>query len=369
LAQKLKLLFVTRSINQVLGGLEKQIVTIADGLSQRGHEVYVVSLDTGDVKPFFRSNLTQGITWIGLGIGNPEIKANLGEKIRRQYELYRLIRRVKPDVAVAFMIGAFLVSRLPTFFTRVPLILAERNSPDIYRLTSARKKRFLYFIIMFFSKRITIQFEEYKNKYPRFLRKKFVAIPNSIELYPVRRDSIITSPRFVYAGRFSFQKRIDLLICSFKKYCELGGLGTLHLFGSGEQDHSLKELVKSLKAERIFFHPPTREITEVLKVCDINCLLSIWEGFPNFVAEGLAAGIPVIGLKECDGVSHLVENGKTGWLSTSTDVEEIARIMRAIDDLSTDAMQSFQVQAKLSMSKFDSATIFHKWDQLFFQLA
>jgi predicted glycosyltransferase len=142
LAQKLKLLFVTRSINQVLGGLEKQIVTIADGLSQRGHEVYVVSLDTGDVKPFFRSNLTQGITWIGLGIGNPEIKANLGEKIKRQYELYRLIRRVKPDVAVAFMIGAFLVSRLSTFFTRVPLILAERNSPAIYRLTSL----FFYYV-------------------------------------------------------------------------------------------------------------------------------------------------------------------------------------------------------------------------------
>jgi hypothetical protein len=43
--------------------------------------------------------------------------------------------------------------------------------------------------------------------------------------------------------------------------------------------------------------------------------------------------------------------------------------MRAIDDLSADAMQSFQVQAKLSMSKFDSAAIFDKWDQLLFQLA
>ena len=355
---------MTRSINKVLGGLEKQILAIAEGLADLNHEVYIVSLDSGRVEPFYIDKGHPNIKWLGLGIGDPAQSANLLQKFRRQQSLTRLISELKPDIAVAFMIGALIYSRIPTFLTRVPLILAERNSPDIYTQTSAKRWRYLYFLLMRLAKRVTIQIPEYADKYPRFLRKRLVSIPNSIDSPRVKKLHFNGNPNFVYGGRFSFQKRLDLLIRSFDIYKKDGGKGSLLLFGSGEQEPSLRDLVEQLETPSVTFNKPLPDIRSVLDKADVNCLLSIWEGFPNFLAEGLKAGIPAIGIEGCDGVTHLVKNGENGWLASEPNVSEIASIMRSIDHLSEHDYLAFSKEATKSMELYRSDEILKRWQKL-----
>jgi len=360
----LRILLVTRSINKVLGGLEKQILSIAEGLANLNHQVFIVSLDSGDVKPFYEHNEHPNIQWIGLGIGDPASPATFQQKLRRQISLFQLIRKLKPDIAISFMIGAFIYSRCPTFVLRVPLILAERNSPDIYSLTSAKRWRYLYFLLMVFATRVTIQFSEYSLKYPRFLQKKLISIPNSIGNPTFKKRLPSEELTFVYGGRFSFQKRIDLLIRSFDLYKQLGGTGSLILFGNGEQEGYLRHIVRTLKTPSVSFHPPVTDANEVLAKADINCLLSIWEGFPNFLAEGLKAGIPGLGILGCDGVSQLISNGDNGWLVPSANIEEIAKIMLSIECLSDLEYQEMSHAAISSVDAYRRDEIMSRWERL-----
>jgi glycosyltransferase involved in cell wall biosynthesis len=88
---------------------------------------------------------------------------------------------------------------------------------------------------MLFANRITVQFDSYKYKYPKFLRHKIVTIPNSIASNStIQSISKVDFPEFVYAGRFSFQKQLKKLIRAFVAYKDLGGNGNLALYGEGE---------------------------------------------------------------------------------------------------------------------------------------
>lgn len=360
----MRVLLITRSINEVLGGLEKQILSIAEGLANLDNEISIVSLDSGKVKSFYFNKGHSGIHWIGLGIGNPNQTASLGQKVTRQLALLRLIRDIKPDVAVAFMIGALMYSRLPTLIARVPLILAERNSPDIYTLTSAKRLRYLYFTLMIGTRKITIQLPEYVSKYPWFLRRKLVPIPNSIVTPRFKKRRLNNRPTFVYGGRFSFQKRLDLLILSFSKYKQAGGRGELLLFGNGEQESTLRDLIERLGTPLISINPPARDISDVFERADFNCLLSIWEGFPNFLAEGLEAGIPAIGIKGCDGVTQLIEDGVNGWLASDASVDEIARVMMTVEGISEAEYLNFSRAASNSVQSYRPDKIMKSWERL-----
>jgi len=326
----MKILFLTRSINNVLGGLERQILEISENLSSGNHTIMVVSLDSGEINSFYGIPAKSKVVWHGLGVGSPNRKANLREKVRRQTELIKVICKFDPDVSVSFMIGAFIYSRLPHFICRKKLILSERNSPDIYKLTSAKRFRYLYFFLMLFAKKT----------------------------------------QFVYAGRFSFQKQLDKLIQIFVAYRNQGGVGKLGLYGDGEAKTEIEELIKQLGGnEYISINPPVTDLSKIFSNTKINCLFSIWEGFPNSLAEGLKAGIPAVGFKSCDGVSNLIINNYNGWLMKD-DGNYINSGMKLleIDNMAKEEFNIIKSNCKESVAKYEDHIIFEKWTNLFYSI-
>ncbi len=367
----MKILFLTRSINNVLGGLERQILEISENLSSGNHTIMVVSLDSGEINSFYGIPAKSKVVWHGLGVGSPNRKANLREKVRRQTELIKVICKFDPDVSVSFMIGAFIYSRLPHFICRKKLILSERNSPDIYKLTSAKRFRYLYFFLMLFAKKIIVQFDSYKYKYPRFLWHKISTIPNSIAINTGVEIGLSDDiPQFVYAGRFSFQKQLDKLIQIFVAYRNQGGVGKLGLYGDGEAKTEIEELIKQLGGnEYISINPPVTDLSKIFSNTKINCLFSIWEGFPNSLAEGLKAGIPAVGFKSCDGVSNLIINNYNGWLMKD-DGNYINSGMKLleIDNMAKEEFNIIKSNCKESVAKYEDHIIFEKWTNLFYSI-
>jgi glycosyltransferase involved in cell wall biosynthesis len=238
-----KVAFFVRELNNVMGGMERQMLTIAKSLIDLGHSVTIFSLDE-EVPEIFYSNLAEGIEFGNISSGNPSETQNITSRILRQTKVYQKIKKEGFDVAVAFMTGAFWYSRIPTLFCGVPLILAERNAPSIYRITRVRKIRNFLFLSMLFSSAMTVQFPRYAQQYPFYLRRKIRVIPNSVEAATTVIQKVEGKITYVFAGRFSYQKQPLLLIRAFLEFARDKPDVQLLMFGKGDLESEMSRVLK-----------------------------------------------------------------------------------------------------------------------------
>jgi glycosyltransferase involved in cell wall biosynthesis len=353
----------TRKMNGVMGGLERQILEITKMLSQKNYVVYVITFDQESSKPFYVYN-DVNLNVINIGIGNPDIPATFIVKIRRQLAILNVLKRLKPDVGIAFMYGGYLMSRPAMFLINRPLVLAERNSPSMYSLTRISRFRNFLFFTMIFANKITVQFDSYKSKYPWYLRRKILTIPNTILDLGILQGAAKGKVRYVYAGRFSFQKQILKVVEAFRVFHTRFPESILMIYGEGEQKNMIEEKIQNYEMQDYvgLFGPSS--IEEILKNADVVCVPSKWEGFPNTLAESLRAGIPAIGFSNCDGVGNLIEDNVNGW--TEKDDDSIGVIItlleRSFSAIKSGTMDSTRVRK--SMEPYNSQEISIKWDNL-----
>ena len=69
--------------------------------------------------------------------------------------------------------------------------------------------------------------------------------------------------------------------------------------------------------EKILFLGKRDDVPELLKIIDLFCLPSIYEGMPLTVLEAMASGVPVIG-SDTLGINEIVKDGVNGMLFPST---------------------------------------------------
>ncbi|MCP4498544.1 MAG: glycosyltransferase family 4 protein [Deltaproteobacteria bacterium] len=115
-------------------------------------------------------------------------------------------------------------------------------------------------------------------------------IPNGRSFHPASATSSIAKTRFLFLGRLSKEKGVDVLIRAL--------VGTGHcvdLVGDGDEHNELRELVDSLK-----LHPQVRflghqnDVSPYLSRCSALVLPSRTEGMPLCILEAQFAGVPVI---------------------------------------------------------------------------
>ena len=350
-------------MNGVMGGLERQILEISKMLSQKNYEVHIITFDQESFKPFFDDS-DINLSVINIGIGNPDIPATFFMKIRRQLAILTVLKRIKPDVGIAFMYGGFLMSRPAMFLMNRPLVLAERNSPSMYSLTRISRFRNFLFFTMFFATKITVQFDSYKAKYPWYLRRKILAIPNTIMDFGLLQGKVENKIRYVYAGRFSFQKQILRLIEAFRVFHSDFPESILTIYGEGEQKSKIEEKILDLEMQDYVSLFGPSNIEKILKNADVICVPSKWEGFPNTLAESLRAGIPALGFSNCDGVGDLIDDNHNGW--TEKDNNSIGVIVTLLER-SYSAIRLGTIdgaRVRRSMDIYNSQEISIKWDNL-----
>jgi glycosyltransferase involved in cell wall biosynthesis len=350
-----------------MGGMERQLLSIASGYCDRGNNVFIVSLDAQTPEPFFESDFR--ITFIGLGVGDASKRATFKERLTRQVRVYKLLKLEKIDVSIAFMTGSFWYSAIPSRLSGTPIVLAERNGPSIYTRTRARKIKSLIFASMILASVITVQFDSYVSSYPRYLRRRIIVIPNKIATFQHLKYPNEGTFRYIFAGRLSNQKQINELIEAFILFHAECPNTQLDVFGEGEQRERVLELINANGAEKyIFLHPPTKDIQEALALADAMVAPSLWEGFPNSVAEALACGVPVGGFEDCEGVRDLITSGSNGWLVQRADpilsqVELLNRIYSGINHLDL-----YSCKARESVQQFQGEESNQRWSEIIHKL-
>lgn len=154
-------------------------------------------------------------------------------------------------------------------------------------------------------------------------------IPNGIdfdEIQKVRAEDRLKHPAILFVGGLGKVKGIDVLLNAVPIIRKK--IPNLHIYiaGSGSEEGNLKKLVKALNIEEnvtFWGFISGDEKYAYYKSADIYVQPSRYETFGVVLLEAMACGKPVVASK-VGGIPFVVEDGKTGLLFESENVDELA---------------------------------------------
>src|SRR3972149_1168762 len=155
-------------------------------------------------------------------------------------------------------------------------------------------------------------------------------VPNGVDLKRFHTAQPLSRAEFgfkeedillIYAGRIAPEKNLEFLLKSFAGVAQV--IPNIHLLivGGGQKEHV--EEVKSLPnglgiQDRVRFIGmiPYDRLPSYLAMCDAFVTASVTEVHPLSVIEGMATGLPVLGI-DSPGVGDSIVDGETGLLATN----------------------------------------------------
>ncbi len=137
----------------------------------------------------------------------------------------------------------------------------------------------------------------------------------------------VEAPRFLYVGRLSPEKSLDVLLRSFVRVRQTLPAATLVIVGAGPQRKMLEDLAHSLSlGEGVFFAGSMDVAALAVEYAKATCLVlpSFSEPWGLVVNEALSYGCPVVVSQRCGCVPELVESKPTGFVFEAQNVDDLA---------------------------------------------
>lgn len=307
-----------------VGGIERALVVLANFFAGSGYKVSFVSCLAGE--HFY--HLDERVS-----LFEPKFRrsASLLNKLvfypRMLGFIRREIKKINPDVVVAFGDWFSPLVLLALYGTKYPVYISDRTSPDYkFSFPIPLMKSWLYprsagFIAQ------TQRAAEYKQK--QFGDKLNIrVIPNAIrevKAYPeTNREKII-----LYVGRFAWEKGPERLIRAYAALKNRQGWKLL-MAGSGPLLKPMQELVKHMNLENdIIFLGKVEDVDQLYALASIYVLPSVLEGFPNSLCEAMAAGLPVVCFDSIPW-EEILEPGKSGMVIKNDDISQLTETLQEL---------------------------------------
>lgn len=342
------------------GGAEKQVVLLAKGLYELGHDVRVFLL----TRDGHRSEELRAA-------GVPVVVIGKRFKVDPT-ALFRLKKQLidfAPDVVHTWLFAANSFGRVAAKWAGVPVVIASERCVDPW------KKSWHFQIdrrLQKISQAITTNSSGVQDFYAAngLDPEQFVVIPNGVESVEsavtqaidreeaFRRLEIPVGRRLIVAvGRLWPQKRVRDLIWAGELLATARGDTTLVIIGDGPQrDELLRHRDSVSSTLHVRFAGQREDVAELLPHAEQFWIASEYEGQSNAVIEAMLAGVPVIA-SNIPGNRDLVIDRETGWLFDVGDEADLVRSslaafndpdgsqriskqarQRIVDDFSLDAM-------------------------------
>ena len=174
----------------------------------------------------------------------------------------------------------------------------EHNSYEAYFETKYKnlyKSKSLFIEYIKNIDEIVVLAEDYKRKYQDNLGISSTVIYNAKTFSVVTKSDVLEKTMFACSRIETSQKGIDLLLSSFKRFCESNVEWKLCIAGIGSGLEECKKMVHSMGLdERVEFLGQINNVAEWLQKSSIFVLSSRWEGFPMSVTEAFEVGVPVV---------------------------------------------------------------------------
>lgn len=340
----MRIAFVTRSLE--VGGAERQLVELACGLHDRGHEVSVKAFYGGGV---FEQHLEE--RGIPVRVLN---KRGRWDVAHFMLQLLRELRRDDPDIVHGYLpVPNLLLAALKPML-KAKVVWGIRAS-DMQRVPQERISTLVYDLearVANVADLIIVNsYAGFASAQARGIRAaKMVVVQNGIDIRTykedpeararvraelglaptaiaigivARLDPIKDHRSFLRAAAAVSQQRSDV------RFVIVGG-------GPDAYRRDLGVLERELGLENVSWAGSRPDMPAVYNALDIGCLCSLSEGFPNTIGEAMACGRPCV-VTDAGDAARLV--GETGIVVPTGDSMALARaLLRMVDDPARNAL-------------------------------
>lgn len=268
--------------NMTGGGTERVISLLSNEYIAKGFEVAVMQF-AGYEHAYSLNEKVEDFSVAPKSNGNPFIM------VKRLLAMRRYFQKNRDCYIFAFCVMGAVFSVITTWGMKLPIMVAERNSPDSCNVKALRNWAYRR------AGRITFQTADGISYFPEEIAKKAVVIPNPVDADMPKPYTGNRSHRVVTAGRLHHQKNHALLLDAFADFVEKFPDYELHIYGEGELEGRLREQAKRLGiASRVVWHGFCPDVREQIKDAAMFVLSSDYEGLSNTMLEALSMGIPTI---------------------------------------------------------------------------
>jgi glycosyltransferase involved in cell wall biosynthesis len=330
-----RILFLSTSMG--MGGADKQLLSAAQELRSRGHEVLIVSLT--ELGPMGLEAQNSGLRTKSLEMrrGFPDPRGLL--------RLIRLVRTWQPDVVHSHMVHANLMARVMRLFVRVPALVSTIH--NIYEgggllMAGYRMTNRLVDHMTIIS---TAAAERFVGD--RIVPKELLTVisnsvePDQFSTVPVGarhsvRESFGLRGEFVWlaVGRFETAKDYPNMLRAFTRVHQSHPEAVLLLVGKGSLQAETVALARSLDlGTAVRFVGVRSDVPELMSAADGYVLSSAWEGMPMVLLEAAAGGLPIVATK-VGGNHEVVADERSGFLVPPRDSDALSDAMLRLMGLS-----------------------------------
>lgn len=372
----MKLVFLTPTLSHP-GGMERVLHNKVCWLVHKGdYDITIITTDQQDRPNFF--SFPKSVEIIDLGINyssvytkSPIIRilSTLLKKRIHFKSLSQLLKKIRPDITITLY---------PSNTVTIPRIkdgskkIIEFHSNRFFRLNQGYKG--IHQLIAKFRIRQDYRFVKKFDKLVVLTDEgaaQWGGIPN-IEVIP---NAIITPPRIIMSseskrviavGRLIHEKGFDRLIQAWSLLPkDLLEEWQLDIYGQGEQELYLKELIYSLNlGTSAKINKPTKNIFEEYKKSAFLVMTSYSEGFGMVLVEAMSCGLPAICFDFSCGPKDLIDDNINGFLVENGNIlllsKKMERLMR-----DNNLRFTFSKNAKQVKDKFSEENVMCMWEQLF----
>ncbi|MCS7180192.1 MAG: glycosyltransferase, partial [bacterium] len=169
-------------------------------------------------------------------------------------------------------------------------------------------------------------------------------------------------------GRLSFEKNLETFLYIAKEIKEEFKEVKYIIVGEGEEKSKLLKLTEKLGIKNeIIFTGYREDLPDLIKISDIVVLISLWEGMPNLIIEGMLCKKPVI-CTEIGGGKEIIINGENGFLVNPMNKKDIkGKIMFLLKNKEV-CEKMGEKGYKYAKEKFSSEKMVKSYEDLYIEL-
>lgn len=352
--QPLSIAWVLSSLG--CGGAERVATMLVGALAERGHRCTLVTLDPTAVD--FHA-VPAGVARVRVDGPGPSrstaqaIRHNVGGVVG----LAGALRRLRPDVVVAFGDTTNVKAVLASAIARLPAVVSERVDPSTVDIGRAwdRLRRLAYPR----ASALVVQTEAVRAWADRHSRRVAV-IPNPVALGGTPAHA--RSNEIVAIGRLVAQKGFDVLVRAFARAAPPAW--RLAILGEGSERTAIETLARRLGvADRVVLPGQVDDVRERLRDAGMFASSSRFEGFPNALLEAMAEGVPIVATHCASGPREILRDVPEAILVVPDDVDALARAIAVMiaDDARRDACGR---SARAAAQRFALPTVVDAWESV-----